>query len=153
MDEPTAQSEALVSAGDPRDERGRFVPGNKFAAGRGQVRNPSGRNGTLSRDLRLSIKEIPEGDTRTNSRIIADRVVELAKGGDMRAAEFIADRLEGRPRQALDINTDSTDQMSEGELLQTMLEELQQTGMTPEAARAQLIAYGIDAGELDEAIQ
>lgn len=38
---------------------------------------------------------------RTGSKAIADKLIELAKDGDLDAIKYIYDRIEGRPRQAI----------------------------------------------------
>lgn len=71
----------------------------------GQSGNPSGRRKEKPwRDaLNLALNRVIEGDPQGRKKLqaVADRVVEEALNGDMRAAEEIANRLDGKVPQAL----------------------------------------------------
>lgn len=78
----------------------------------GQSGNPSGRRKEKPwRDaLNLAVNRAMEGatDGRKKLQAIADKVVEQAIAGDMRAAEEIGNRLDGKVPQAL-IGSDDPD--------------------------------------------
>ena len=54
--------------------------------------------------IRIATSEKHDGD-RTKLRAIADKVVELAIEGDVRAIREVADRLDGKPTQQIDMGT------------------------------------------------
>ncbi len=69
--------------------------------------NPKGRpkSITLSEALRLQLAEVmPEADERTYAEEIARVLCADAAKGNVMAAKEIADRTEGKPKQALDID-------------------------------------------------
>jgi hypothetical protein len=73
----------------------------------GQSGNPAGRGvgEKLFRDtLMLALKEA-DGD-RLRLRIVADKLVANAINGDTTAIREIADRLDGKPAQAVDVSGD-----------------------------------------------
>jgi len=86
---------------ESRDELGRFK--------KGYSGNPNGRRPrelTIPDILREVLDEEVDGKTRMN--IIMKRVVQKAYEGERWAVEFIANRLEGTPKQTIDqtvINT------------------------------------------------
>lgn len=90
----------------------------------GQSGNPGGRPKTaaLSRASRELLAEPFPGDPqgRTFAQVIARTLGEKAVAGDIRAAQELADRAEGRPRQSVEIqNTtlrDAFERMSDDEL-------------------------------------
>ena len=56
--------------------------------------------------LRMEIKAA--GDNHQKLREIASKLLEKAAEGDMQAINCLADRLDGRPAQALEVNTSET---------------------------------------------
>jgi hypothetical protein len=69
---------------------------------KGQSGNPLGRIGSekeFSEAIRMASKEIDPVTRKLNNRVIADKVVELAKKGEAWAINIYADRLEGKPVQ------------------------------------------------------
>jgi hypothetical protein len=70
---------------------------------RGESGNPGGRPRTakLSEASRAKLASLIPGDLegRTYAEAIADKLVQLALKGDIRAAQELADRGEGRPSQ------------------------------------------------------
>ncbi len=48
------------------------------------------------------------GDSHQKLREIASKLLEKAADGDMQAINCLADRLDGRPAQALEVNTAQT---------------------------------------------
>ena len=71
--------------------------------------NPAGRPRTaaLSQAYRNKLAELVPNDryNRTFAQCIADRLVELAMGGNISAAQELADRAEGRARQSVEIHS------------------------------------------------
>lgn len=51
--------------------------------------------------LNIAIKEAIEGSDKTKLRAVADALVEKAMAGDVQAIREVADRLDGKPPQAL----------------------------------------------------
>jgi hypothetical protein len=96
-----------------RDERGRFTKDTPTAFKPGQSGNPAGRpkSITLSEALRLELAKMLPGDTheRTFAEVIAQQLVRAAATGNILAAKEIADRTEGRPKQAVDMTMNVTD--------------------------------------------
>lgn len=84
-------------AAETRDGAGRFLPG---VSG-----NPSGRGSapSLVAALRAELDEREAGG-RPALRAIAARLVDMALGGDLRAIREVLDRLDGKPRQAVEID-------------------------------------------------
>lgn len=87
--------------------------------------NPGGRPKTapLSQACReLLAQPVPnDPEDRTYAEAIAQTLAEKALAGDIRAAQEIADRAEGRPRQSIEVeNTtlrEASERMSNDELL------------------------------------
>jgi hypothetical protein len=98
---------------DGRDARGRFTKDTPNTFKPGQSGNPAGRpkSITLSDALRLELAKVFPGDTqeRTFAEVIAQRLVRSAAQGNILAAKEIADRTEGRPKQAVDIEMNVND--------------------------------------------
>ena len=92
-----------------RDEAGRFTRGHKHGFRPGESGNPSGRprSQVLSEACQQALAMVMPDDPqeRTYADIIAEKMCELAASGDTRAASFLADRAEGRPKQATDSPT------------------------------------------------
>ncbi len=91
-----------------RDERGRFTRDAPNAFKPGQSGNPAGRpkSITLSEAYRHALSQPLPGDPegRTIVEVIACQVCISAARGDVQAAREIADRVEGKPRQSLDVD-------------------------------------------------
>jgi hypothetical protein len=112
-EEKTADNPKTPLLNSGRDVRGRFTNGNALRFQLGQSGNPRGRpaSANLSDAYRRRLKErIGRGDnTRSWADEIARQLVDAAVAGDVAAAREIADRTEGKPRQALDVRSQSTD--------------------------------------------
>ena len=77
---------------------------------KGQSGNAGGRpkSRLLSEALRTQLAEVKPGDPagRTYAEIVAENLIEIACGegpGAVHAANEIADRIEGRPRQSIEV--------------------------------------------------
>ncbi len=96
-----------------RDVRGRFTKDTPTAFKPGQSGNPAGRpkSITLSEALRLELAKVLPGDTheRTFAELIAQQLVRAAVTGNILAAKEIADRTEGKPKQAIAMDMNVTD--------------------------------------------
>lgn len=81
-----------------RDEQGRYLPGTSG--------NPGGRpKGSVSLVAALRRElERRQDSGQPGIEAVAARLVDLAVGGDLRAAREIADRLDGKPTQAVDLH-------------------------------------------------
>jgi hypothetical protein len=78
---------------------------------KGQSGNPAGRpkSITLSEAMRNELAKILPGTEQTFAEIIASKLVKAAALGNVLAAKEIADRTEGRPKQALDVDMNVRD--------------------------------------------
>jgi hypothetical protein len=92
---------------------GTFAPGhklgNRFA--KGESGNSAGRPKLtrLSESLRQQLSEIsPDADEQTIAEEIAQTLIKLAIGGDVQAIKEIFDRCEGRPKQSVDLDIQTT---------------------------------------------
>lgn len=83
----------------------------------GQSGNPSGRpkSKLLSEAYRAKLGELVPGDKegRTYAEMICDAMVKLAMKGKHLHASEIADRVEGKPRQAYDVELSVNDELAE----------------------------------------
>ena len=84
---------------------------------KGQSGNPKGRPKgiSLSEAYRRVLAEVDESDPqrRTFAEILAEQMIGKAKRGDVQAAREIADRVEGKPRQRLEISEQELDRQIE----------------------------------------
>jgi hypothetical protein len=98
-----------------RKNSGRRNPGiaNLKPFQKGVSGNPAGRpkSLTLSEAFRRQLSQPVPGDEqgRTFAEVIALRVCVAAAQGDISASREIADRTEGKPKQALDLDLKVTD--------------------------------------------
>lgn len=86
-----------------RRSNGQFIAGNnegvKFK--KGQSGNPNGRRGALKDILDDIGDEVNESGISTREAVMRT-VWGMAKRGDMRAIQFIADRSEGKAREYIE---------------------------------------------------
>ncbi len=92
---------------------GKFAPGNKIGNRfpKGETGNPNGRPKLtkLTEALREQLAEInPDADEQTIAEEIAQTLIKLAIGGDIAAIKEIFDRCEGRPKQSVDLDIQTT---------------------------------------------
>ena len=92
-----------------RLSNGQFAKGNQLGFQRGKSGNPSGLpRGTVKlsiayqKQLAQTVPGDPQG--RTFAEVIAFQLCVAAAKGDVTAARELADRVEGKPRQALDVD-------------------------------------------------
>ncbi len=93
--------------------RGRFSPGNKIGKQfpKGVSGNPNGRPRLtkLSESLRQQIAETnPDALEETIAQTIGKTLIKLAIGGDVQAIKEVFDRCEGRPKQSVDLDIQTT---------------------------------------------
>ena len=98
--------------------------GKPYQWKKGQSGNPGGRPriNTLSDAYRCKLEEPVPGDSegRTFAEVIAQTLAEKALAGDIRAAQELADRAEGRARQSIAVESiqmrEQFERMSRSEL-------------------------------------
>jgi hypothetical protein len=88
---------------------GTFAPGNKLGNRfkPGASGNPNGRPRLtlLSEAIRAQLAvEAPDADEKTYAEVIAEKLCTEAASGNVHAAREIADRTEGKPKQAIDVD-------------------------------------------------
>jgi hypothetical protein len=109
MSASTPQNRRRTGKPVPRGEATRFKPG--------QSGNPGGRPklACLSQACRELLSRPVPNDTvgRTYAEAIAQTIAEKALAGDIRAAQEIADRAEGRARQAIEFEDKTISQAFE----------------------------------------
>ncbi|MBA3806388.1 MAG: hypothetical protein H0X14_11840 [Acidobacteria bacterium] len=117
----------------------------------GQSGNPSGRpKNVLSKALRKKLEEV-ESDAegaRSNADMIADKLVEVALGGNLEAIKIVLDRMEGRARQSINVTTDSRERIERA--IDNLISTATQEGdtLSRDAALALLAEYDDEAAEL-----
>ncbi len=99
---------------------GKFPPGNKIGKTfpKGVSGNPNGRPKLtkLTEALREQLaEEMPNAPERTVAEQIARALIREAIGGDVAAIREIADRTEGKPKQAIGIDLQFSDWRTEAE--------------------------------------
>lgn len=78
---------------------------------KGQSGNPKGRpkDAILTKEIRSQLNDVRD-DGKTNAQAIVESMIERAVKGDVRAADLIFNRIEGKPLQSVDldlsVNTD-----------------------------------------------
>jgi hypothetical protein len=84
---------------EERDEHGRFLPGTSG--------NPGGRpKGSVSLATALQRELLRRQESgQAGIEAVAARLVDLALAGDLRAVREIGDRIDGKPKQAVDLAT------------------------------------------------
>ncbi len=93
--------------------KGKFAPGNKIGKQfpKGISGNPSGRPKLtkLTDALREQISELnPGASEETIAEAIAAKLIKLALAGDIAAINAVFDRTEGKPKQAIDLDIQTT---------------------------------------------
>lgn len=140
------KTQAKEQTDNRRSERasdGRFLPGNSI--GRqfkpGESGNVKGRKDSLTDVLRRRLPAIRDkADGRTNAELLADMLLEEAiEGRNVAAAREIFDRVEGKPKQAIDL----TVRKSESEMYEGMIADLIERAATKgiKISRSKAIKY------------
>lgn len=90
---------------------------------KGQSGNPGGRAKARPAKTALMMELSSAGDNVKELREIMRQVIEQAKAGEAWAVQFIADRLDGKPSQQVDLNVeDGRDFEDQDELVARALE-------------------------------
>jgi hypothetical protein len=111
--------------------------------------NPSGRpKNVLSKAIRKKLEEVEEGQDRTVAERITEKLAELALGGNIEAIKLLGDRSEGKPRQSLNVTTDSRERIDRA--VDNLISTAAQNGdtLTREAALALLAEFDDEAAAL-----
>lgn len=68
--------------------------------------NPMGRprRGETFKDCLNRLSEVPHDDARTQKQIVCERIMALAMGGNLAAAQWIVERLEGKAAQHIELS-------------------------------------------------
>lgn len=97
----------------------KFTKANKHG-NRFQIGNPGGpgrprKNTLLSESYKAKLADLVPGDKlgRTYAEVIADALIKEAKRGKVQPASELADRTEGKPRQAYDVKLSIMDVLAE----------------------------------------
>lgn len=81
----------------------------------GQSGNPNGRpkSITLSEAYRKMLAQVDECDAlrRTNAEVLAEKMCGMARAGNVSALREIADRVEGKPHQAIALTIEKREQL------------------------------------------
>ena len=119
-----------------RTPDGKFAKGNAHAWQKGVSANPSGRpRDTITPHLK-EIAQEQDNDGRTYGRRVAEMLYAESLGGNVTAAKEILDRLDGKPRQTVDLSVDDKRKAA----LETVIAGLVATGMSEDAAKQYLAA-------------
>lgn len=108
---PTKKSTKKADNSEKTTRRGRpFEKGNKYGFKPGQSGNPGGRpkRTRLTDALLAQLAELDKGE-ETTAEAVARALIRQALGGNVQAIREIADRTEGKPRQAIDVNATMMD--------------------------------------------
>ncbi len=97
-----------------RRRDGTFGEGNSLGKKwqSGQSGNVKGRpkDALLTKEIRAQLNEVRD-DGKTNAQAIAESMISRAIKGDVRAADLIFNRIEGKPLQSVDLSV-TTDWMA-----------------------------------------
>lgn len=122
-----------------------FAKGNSFAFKPGQSGNPKGRpRDTITPHLRELVRMLHPGkDEVTYGEMVAQALLARAIAGDVQAIREVFDRLEGKPRQAIDVSVEEKRRA----IYEAGLDMLKQTGLSDEDAARYLKAIYPEASE------
>lgn len=106
--------EDLKKTNGNQTAKGKFAPGNKignrFKKGETGNRNGRPKLTRLTDALRQQLAEIaPDAPDETQAEAIARTLIREAISGNVQAAREIADRTEGKPKQAIDLDLQIND--------------------------------------------
>jgi hypothetical protein len=124
-----------------RGQNGKFLKGNTAGFKAGVSGNPGGRprDYAISEALRVELAQIV-GAGFSLAEAIAKKLVHMAVAGELGAIREILDRMEGKPRQAIDMHLEVTDWRE-----RARLEGLSEADVICEA-RALIESYDADGG-------
>lgn len=111
--------------------------------------NPSGRpKNVLSKAIRRKLEEVEEGQDKSIAERITEKLAELALGGNIEAIKLLGDRSEGKPRQSVNITTDSRERIDRA--VDNLISTAAANGdtLTREAALALLAEFDDEAAAL-----
>ena len=114
---------------------------------KGQSGNPKGRpkSITLSEAYRKELAKTDEDDPgrRTKAEVLAEQIYLKAKGGDVSALREMADRVEGKARQTVQLSVGQRDKLE-----RAVSGIMTETNCTREEAVAALAMLRPEAGQL-----
>jgi hypothetical protein len=104
----------LIKTNAKQTQKNKFAPGNKIGNRfqKGESGNRSGRPKLtrLTDALRQQLAEnSPDATEETQAEVIARVLIREAIDGNVQAAREIADRTEGKPKQAIDLDMQIND--------------------------------------------
>jgi len=93
-----------------RDQNGKFLKGNAAGFRPGVSGNPGGRPRNYHISEAIARELVITGASNVSvAEVIAKRLVNMAYTGDLGAIKEVIDRMEGKPRQAIDMQLEVTD--------------------------------------------
>lgn len=101
--------------------------------------NSGQRKDKLIRDaLMLAASRVHDADPQSRKKmaVAAEKVVEMAVGGDLAAFKEMADRIDGKPHQSMDMTSTherSIEQLTDAELAAFIVRRREGSDRTPEA--------------------
>jgi hypothetical protein len=125
-----------------RGEDGKFLPGNSYGRWkRGESGNRNGRRDAVTDHLRRKLALVRvKSDGRTNAELIADMLLEEAiENRNVAAAREIFDRVEGKPRQTLDVLMAKTETERYENMILQLIESSKADGYN--VSREEAISY------------
>jgi len=144
---PSKKRRAANSAKTARKTtRGKpFAKGNAFAFKPGQSGNPAGRpRDTITPHLRELVRmQHPGKDEVTYGELVARALLVRAVSGDVQAIREVFDRLEGKPRQSVDVSVEEKQRA----IFEAGLNMLKQSGLSQGDAARLLTAIYPEASE------
>ena len=142
------RQEQRKKTGQKRGPGKPFSKRNKWAFQPGQSGNPNGRpkSITVSDALRRALKEV-NSDGRTIAEVICDQLLHLAIKGrghiKIRAIQEIVDRVEGKPRQSVEVLVPKSEIDRYESLIEQYLQAAKDQGI--DLTRDQAISYLAEA--------
>jgi Family of unknown function (DUF5681) len=130
MAKTTSKKQSSVKQTENKRRNGQFAPGNKLGNrwAKGTSGNPAGRPKarTLSEHLRDRLKEqFPGKSSATYGRMVAEALVTEAIDGNMQAIREIFDRVEGKPKQTIDVNVEERKREMVEDAIAALIEQAQ----------------------------
>lgn len=84
---------------------GKFAKGNKLGNRwkKGESGNPTGRRSPYTELIKELSFKVDKDKNKEQREVIADKLFQLAKYGDLRAIQFIVERLEGKAKETREV--------------------------------------------------